>query len=158
MNMTIADRLLTVEEAEGIARWRYEPPFDFYNGREDDIAAFLARDEDGYGYFPIEDGNTFLGYVCFGPEGRVAGQASEPGVCDVGMGLDPTRVGHGVGSSLVPATVEFAIRKYGRQQYRVAVAAFNTRSLRLCTSAGFVEQRRFAGPREQVFVELTRKP
>ncbi len=35
----------------------------------------LERDEEGRGYFPIEEGNGFVGYVCFGPEGRVAGLA-----------------------------------------------------------------------------------
>lgn len=154
--MRIVDRLLTVEEAADVARWRYEPPFDFYDGREDGMDALLARDEDGFGYFPVEEGNAFVGYVCFGPEGRVAGQNPEPGVCDVGMGLDPARVGQGVGGSLVPKIVEFAVGKFGRQQYRVAVAAFNTRSLRLCASAGFTERRRFPGPRGQDFVELVR--
>jgi len=96
--------------------------------------------------------------VCFGPEGRVAGQQDEPGVCDIGIGLDPDWVGQGVGRSLAPAIDEFARQKFGRQRYRVAIASFNTRSLRLCASAGFVEHRRFDGPRDQEFVELIRDP
>ncbi len=157
VTMTIADRLLTTEELTAIARWQYEPPFDFYDGSDDGNEVLLERDEEGRGYFPIEEGNGFVGYVCFGPEGRVAGQGDESGICDLGIGLDPGRVGRGVGSSLVPTIIEFAVHKFGHQHYRVAIAAFNTRSLRLCASAGFVERRRFQGPREQVFVELIRE-
>jgi ribosomal-protein-alanine N-acetyltransferase len=157
VGLAVRARALTVEEAEVVAGWRYEPPFDFYNGNGGDSAgALVSHDPDGYGYFPIEDGHTFVGYVCFGPEGRVTGQADEAGTCDVGIGLAPQWVGQGVGTSLVPAIVEFAIEKFGPQRFRVAVASFNARSLRLCASAGFVECRRFDGPRNQEFVELVR--
>jgi ribosomal-protein-alanine N-acetyltransferase len=157
VTLTIADRPLTADEVAAIGGWRYEPPFDFYDGSNDGNEVLLEQDEEGHGYFPIEDHDAFVGYVCFGPEGRVAGQGDDPTVCDLGIGLDPAKVGKGVGSSLVSAIVEFGTRKFGDQRYRAAVAAFNTRSLRLCSSAGFVEHRRFPGPRGQEFVELIRE-
>jgi RimJ/RimL family protein N-acetyltransferase len=151
----IQDRVLTADEARGMVAWAYEAPFDFYNLSGDEAASLLrARDERGYGYYPVQVEEEVVGFLCFGPEARVRGQAEEPGTCDIGAGLRPDRLSQGLASRVLPSAVEFAADKFGARHLRAAVATFNERSLRLCASAGFRRVREFDGPREQSFVEL----
>jgi [ribosomal protein S18]-alanine N-acetyltransferase len=155
----LADRSFTVGEARAVVAWAYEPPFDVYDLSGDDaVALLLSRDERGHGYYPVVDGNAVVGFVCFGAEARVRGQEEQAGTCDVGAGLDPARLGEGIGSSLLPAAVRFAVDRFGATRVRAAVAAFNDRSLRLCTAAGFRPVRDFEGPEGRPFVELELMP
>ena len=148
-------RPLTPGEARPIASWAYEPPFDLYDLVADDAVDLLtARDDAGSGYYPLQDGDAVIGFVCFGAEARVRGQQEEPGTCDVGMGLAPTSVSQGLGTGLLPVVRRFAVEKFAPRRLRAAVAAFNERSLRLCTSAGFGPVREFDGPGNRPFVEL----
>jgi ribosomal-protein-alanine N-acetyltransferase len=151
----LQDRPLTPAEARGIASWAYEPPFDLYDLVADGAVDLLtARDGAGSGYYPLQDGDAVVGFVCFGAEARVSGQREEPGTCDVGMGLAPTSLSQGVGTGLLPVALLFAVEKFAPRRVRAAVAAFNERSLRLCTSAGFRTVREFEGPGNRRFVEL----
>jgi ribosomal-protein-alanine N-acetyltransferase len=154
----LQDRLLTAAEARGIAAWSYDPPFDLYDMRGDDAVLLLtARDSDGFGYYPVQDGPDVVGFVCFGAEARVSGQEPEQGTVDVGAGLEPGRVSQGLATALLPEVVRFAVERFGARRLRAAVAAFNERSLRLCTSARFRPIREFTGPEGRPFVELVRE-
>ena len=151
----LADRAFEPEEARAVVAWSYETPFDLYNLHGDDaFALVLTRDERGQGYYPVLAGNDVVGFVCFGPEARVRGQEERTGTCDIGAGLDPARLSAGIATSLVPVAVRFAVDRFGATRVRAAVAAFNDRSLRLCTSAGFRRVREFEGPAGRPFVEL----
>jgi RimJ/RimL family protein N-acetyltransferase len=72
------------------------------------------------------------------------------------MGLAPDRLSQGVATALLPEVVRFARERFGATRLRAAVAAFNDRSLRLCTSAGFRRVREFPGADGRPFVELVR--
>jgi RimJ/RimL family protein N-acetyltransferase len=151
----IQDRVLTPDEARAVVAWSYEAPFDFYNLSGNEAVAMLrTRDEHGYGYYPVQVADEVVGFVCFGQEARVRGQAEEPGICDIGAGVRPDRVSQGLASRLLPSAVAFAAEKFHAGHLRAAVASFNERSLQLCASAGFRRVREFDGPREQRFVEL----
>ena len=151
----LLDRPLTPDEGRAIASWAYEPPFDLYNLVADEAVDLLTtRDDAGSGYYPVQDGDAVVGFVCFGPEARVRGQHEEPGTCDVGVGLAPTSLGQGLGTGLLPVVLRFAVEKFAPRRLRAAVASFNERSLRLCTSAGFQAVREFDGPGNRRFVEL----
>lgn len=145
-------RPATPADAEAIASWRYRPPFDLYDG-DGDPDAIPLPDSAGMGYYVVEDAAGVLAFLCVGPEGRVLGQQDEPGTLDMGMGVRPDALSRGVGSSLLALVTPLASR-LGAHRVRVAVAAFNSRSLHLCASAGLVENRRFAGPQGREFVEL----
>ena len=142
-----------------VAAWAYDPPFDFYDlSRDAAVATLLARNERGHGYYPALQGNDVVGFLCFGAEARVSGQEEHVGTCDVGAGIAPERLSEGIATSLVPAAVRFAVDRFGATLVRAAVAAFNDRSLRLCTSAGFQRVREFEGPGGRPFVELELMP
>ena len=151
----LLDRAFTAEEARDVASWAYEPPFDLYDLAPDDAVRLLTRhDAAGHGYYPAQDGLAVVGFACFGPEARVRGQDAEAGTCDIGAGIAPDRLGQGLATALLPAVVRFAVDRFGTRRLRAAVAAFNTRSLRLCTSAGFRPVREFEGPERRPFREL----
>lgn len=156
----LADRAFTPDEARVVISWAYDPPFDLYDlSRNDAVALLLARDERGHGYYPVLQGDdVIVGFVCFGAEARVSGQDEQIGTCDVGAGLAPDRLSEGIATSLMPAAVHFAVDRFGAHLIRAAVAAFNDRSLRLCTSAGFRRVRDFLGPAGRPFVELELAP
>lgn len=153
--LDLQDRLFTPDEARAVAAWAYEPPFDRYDlSPAEAVGLLTVRDALGHGYYPVSDAGGVIGFVCFGAESRVRGQAEEPGTGDVGAGIAPTRVSQGLGTGLFPAVLEFAVARFDARRLRAAVAAFNGRSLRLCASAGFRESRRFDGPGDRSFVEL----
>jgi ribosomal-protein-alanine N-acetyltransferase len=148
-------RPLTPADAVAIATWQYPPPFDFYDSGGDP-ADFAPPDAHGLGYYVLETARgELVGFCCLGPEGRVPGQADEPGTLDVGMGVRPDSVSQGLASQALPLVLDLA-RQVSPSRLRTAVAAFNERSLRLCRRAGFTEVRRFDGPRGRAFVELVR--
>ena len=150
------ERCVTDDEALLLGRWRYEPPFDFYDGAGDDDAGdYTLRDERGYGYYPVVGKEGIVGFVCFGAEARVPGQMPAEDTCDVGAGLRPDLLSRGVATSLMPQVLAFAQRRFSPRQIRAAIATFNERSMRLCRGAGFVVTREFDGPRGQRFAELT---
>jgi ribosomal-protein-alanine N-acetyltransferase len=153
----IVDRPLTRTEAEAISTWTYEPPYDVYNATgEAATVTFLARDPNGWGYYPVLDAaGSLVGFGCFGPEARVPGQKAEAGTADVGMGLRPDTVGQGVGTDLLPQLLRFAREHFDCHRARTAVAASNERSLRMCRSAGLTVVREFTGPADRPFLELT---
>jgi ribosomal-protein-alanine N-acetyltransferase len=151
----LVDRAVTPDEARAIAAWSYAPPFDLYDLSGDGVITMLTtRDERGHGYYPVQAGADVVGFVCFGPEGRVKGQEEVPGTLDIGMGVAPSRLSQGMATALLPEVVRFARERFGATRLRAAVAAFNDRSLRLCASAGFHRVREFAGPGDRPFVEL----
>jgi RimJ/RimL family protein N-acetyltransferase len=130
--VALLDRPLTSEEARAIAAWSYEQPFDLDDLSADHaVVRLTARDSDGRGYYPVEVGGEIAGFVCFGPEGRVAGQEPESGTVDVGAGLDPDRVGQGLATALMPEVVRFTTERFGAARLRAgAAAAGQTRAAR----------------------------
>lgn len=135
----------------------YEPPYDWYNGDPTHSDDYLALDENGYGYYAIVTGDSdeVIGFCCFGPDARVAGQEAVDGVLDVGGGVRPDRLSSGVATSLFPDIIKFARSRFDPTHLRTAVASFNERSTRLCRSAGFTVSRCFEGPGKE-FYEMLR--
>jgi len=127
-------RTLTGDDAAAVAAWRYEGPWSVYDGRQDEqISA-----EKGYTAI-VDEEDRFLGYVCIGEEARVAGLTEEPGVLDVGVGLDPLVVGRGHGASILVPLLEVVAASSPATTLRALVQSWNERSLRLCSRLGFRE-------------------
>jgi ribosomal-protein-alanine N-acetyltransferase len=131
---------LGLADAEAIASWRYPSPYDFYDlGPEDDPALlalsaarfFAARDEAG----------ALVGYACFGEAaqvpGGVAGGHYRDDLLDVGLGLRPDLTGRGIGGELVRAILALGRARYRPTGFRLTVAAFNLRAIKVYERAGF---------------------
>jgi len=123
--------------------WRYEPPYDFYNGEDDPVQNaerfFLVRDDTG----------DLLGFYYF---------EERPDAVEIGLGLRPDLTGRGLGLQFFHDGVSFAKRTFGEKHVVLNVAAFNDRAITVYRRAGFREtgrhMRRFDRWGEVEFVEM----
>ena len=127
-------RVLERADARAIETWRYR-------GREavyDTDGATISAD---LGYYALDDASgELVGYCCYGEEARVPGLEDEPGVVDVGVGLRPDLLGGGWGASVTARVLHHGRSLYQASRFRVAVLAWNERSIRTVRRAGFEER------------------
>ena len=129
---------MTQEDAEEIVGWRYEPPYDFYDGDsdEEDLAALLSAERrEGYAFSAKDADGHVVGFFSFGRDARVV---------VVGLGLRPELTGLGLGTEFVERGLEFARGRFAPTLFRLSVAAFNERAIVVYERAGFVRTREFA--------------
>jgi [ribosomal protein S18]-alanine N-acetyltransferase len=131
------------DDAAVLDGWRYEPPYDFYNGEDDPVENperfFLVRDDTG----------DLLGFYYF---------EERPDAVEIGLGLRPDLTGRGLGLQFFLDGVSFAKRTFGEKHVVLNVAAFNDRAITVYRRAGFREtgrhMRRFDRWGEVEFVEM----
>jgi len=129
--------LISQHEAEAIADWRYEPPYDFYDADADhrDLAELLDPVRRGEKYFAARDiAEELIGFFGFGRDGDVVG---------VGVGLRPDLTGRGLGRSFLEAGLAFASEQFTPTRFKLSVAEFNMRAITVYERAGFVRTRAF---------------
>jgi len=128
---------MTQDEAEAIADWRYEPPYDFYDWRadEDDLAELLDPARRGNRYFSAHDGSgVLIGFFGFGREGDIV---------SVGIGLRPDLTARGLGLAFLEQGLVFANDRFQPCRYKLGVAEFNERAIKVYERAGFARTRSF---------------
>ncbi|MGH3132877.1 MAG: GNAT family N-acetyltransferase [Gaiellaceae bacterium] len=128
---------MTQDEAETIAGWSYEPPYDFYDAHADeaDRVELLTAGGRGDRYFSARDARgELVGSFVFEREGDVV---------IIGLGLRPDLTGRGLGSSFVEAGVDFARERFAPRRLSLSVADFNVRAITVYERAGFVRTRSF---------------
>jgi ribosomal-protein-alanine N-acetyltransferase len=129
--------VMTQDDAERIAEWRYEPPYDFYDADADhrDLAELLDPARRGDRYYTARNGaGEMIGYFGFSHAGDVVG---------IGVGLRPDLTGRGLGNSFLDAGLVFARERFAPRRFTLSVAAFNLRAIKVYERAGFVTTRRF---------------
>lgn len=129
--------LMTQDEAEAIAGWRYEPPYDFYNANADhrDLAELLDSEQRSDRYFAARNAaGELIGYFGFGCEADVVG---------VGLGLRPDLTGCGLGLSFLEEGLAFAQARFHPRRFRLSVAEFNERAIKVYERCGFSRTRSF---------------
>jgi [ribosomal protein S18]-alanine N-acetyltransferase len=128
---------MSQQEAEEIAEWCYEPPYDFYDADADhrDLDELLDPERRGEHYFSARDEvGDLIGYFGFDYSERVAG---------VGVGLRPDLTGRGLGLSFLEQGLAFVDERHAPERYRLFVAEFNRRAIKVYERAGFVRTRSF---------------
>jgi ribosomal-protein-alanine N-acetyltransferase len=147
--MHFAFRAITAADVETIVAWRYPAPYEFYDWDPADDPAELL--DPLVGCVVADDNEAALaGFVCFGtagqtPGGRRAGLYDEP-LLDVGLGLRPDLTGRGLGLGFVNAALAIGQERFRPAGFRLSVAAFNARALRVYERAGFVRGESFLSP------------
>ena len=136
--MQLIFRPMDEASARAVAAWRYEPPYDFYNMDAADVEASIQAFLDPRnGYYGIYSDVATVGYCCFGPDARVPGGEYGADALDVGVHMRPDLTGQGRGLAFFSAILDFARRAWAPRAFRVTVAAFNRRALRVYEKAGF---------------------
>jgi ribosomal-protein-alanine N-acetyltransferase len=125
--------------ARAITRWHYDPPYDLYDLGSGDVEEMVQAFLDPRNhYFCIAaGGGELVAYCCFGPDAQVPGGDYRASALDIGMGMRPDLTGRGQGFHYVQALLNFARRTFAALAFRVTVAEFNLRALRVWEKAGF---------------------
>jgi RimJ/RimL family protein N-acetyltransferase len=125
---------MTEQYAADILSWRYPAPYDYYDVTDGDLGYYL---DPANGFFAVLSGGEFIGFRSFGPDGQVPGGTYDDSALDTGGGLRPELIGRGLGRTVIAAGLEFGQQRFAPDAFRVTVASFNSRALRVVTSLGF---------------------
>jgi RimJ/RimL family protein N-acetyltransferase len=134
---------MTEAYAAQIVTWCYPPPYDVYDMTGSD-PEFLADPTSGF--YALLGDEGLIGFRSFGADGQVPGGDYGADALDTGGGLRPDLTGRGLGREAITAGLEFGRRKFAPRAFRMTVAQFNTRALRVVTSLGFSRVSRFTAP------------
>jgi ribosomal-protein-alanine N-acetyltransferase len=146
-------RPMSQHEALVIAAWRYEPPYSFYDwtADADDLAELLGKEtREGKYFSALRADDELVGWFGFSREG---------GCVDLGLGLRPDLTGRGLGLAYLEAGLVFAGQRFKPGRFRLSVATFNERAIRVYGRAGFSPLRTFDHATNggiHRFLELTR--
>lgn len=124
-------------EAHALAGWHYEPPYSFYDwtADENDLAELLGKEtREGKYYSALDEEKALFGFFSFQEEGDDV---------VVGLGLRPDLTGRGLGLAYLEAGLAFARERFGPRRFRLSVATFNRRAIRVYERAGFERLREF---------------
>jgi [ribosomal protein S18]-alanine N-acetyltransferase len=117
--------------ANAIAQWRYAPPYSFYDATADpdDLALLLGEEtREGAHFSAFGEDDELVGFFSFARDGDDV---------VVGLGLRPDLTGRGLGLAFVEAGLAFARERFGPARFRLSVATFNERAIRVYERAGF---------------------
>ena len=135
-------RPVRASDAVEFESYTYEPPYALYSSAPGSEARFL---DPANRYVSVLDAQNHLwGFACFGADAQVLGGRYAPmrDRLDIGVGMDPARVGKGFGRDFCAAILSYAA-KYDSAEHQVTIAAFNLRSQRVWQDLGFGELHRF---------------
>jgi len=128
-------RFMPMDEgvARAIAGWHYEGRYAFYDMEPDavDLAELLdPRSWPERYYAVLDEQGDLVGFISF---------EREAGEVEIGLGLRPDLTGQGRGRAFLEAGLAFAREKFGPVAFRLSVATFNRRAIRVYHQAGFVD-------------------
>ena len=118
------------EDAEAVAAWHYEPPYDFYDFEADpeDLAEILDPASWVRDYHAVDSGGELVGFFSFRPHGDAV---------ELGLGLRPDLTGKALGAAFVEAGIEYARRMLAPRELFLDVATFNDRARKVYERLGF---------------------
>jgi ribosomal-protein-alanine N-acetyltransferase len=150
--MEFAIRPMMAADAQQIARWHYDGEYAFYDMANDpeDLAELMDPRSWENAYYAVADGEgDLVGFFCFSSEGNTV---------EIGLGLRPDLTGKGLGQDFLKAGLRFAAEHLSARSFRLSVATFNQRAIRLYTRAGFRPSRVYTNRTnggEFEFLEMT---
>ena len=146
---------MTRAHAADIVTWRYPAPYDCYD-MTNASQAFLTSQEGGF--YALVEGGELIGFRSFGEDGQVPGGSYDASALDTGGGLRPDLTGKGLGREAIGTGLAFGRREFAPPAFRVTVASFNERALRVVRSLGFVSKGNFEALTDGRSYELLVRP
>ncbi|MDC3414710.1 GNAT family N-acetyltransferase [Aquibacillus sp. 3ASR75-11] len=144
--MNLKVRNMDEKLAKQTLGWKYEKPFDFYNGEMSE-EGIKERLDDSYKVLIDEKGKVF-GFFCTGESARIPigyqyGVYNEKSI-DMGIGMNPVYVGKGYGYDFCSFIMNHIKEQNEGVPIRLSVATFNKRAVHLYKNLGFVMKDKFA--------------
>ena len=139
-----------------VARWRYPGAYAFYNGKLREML-LIRLAQVGLHLF----GRTIY-YSVLDSHGELAGIfsfVSRGSTVEIGLGMRPDLTGHGAGLEFLEAGLAFARQHLAPSSFRLDVARFNQRAIRVYERGGFIATRTFerrVGGNPYEFIEMVR--
>ena len=137
-----------------VATWHYEPPYDFYDLASDPGDAAEMRDPAHASRYRAVLSDRWARLDAFWYFDR------QGDVVEVGIGLRPDLTGRGRGESFLRSQLDYATVEWRPATFRLFVAAWNGRAIRLYERLGFREvareTRHFALVGDHEFVQMER--
>lgn len=127
---------MTREYAEKIANWAYEGEYAFYSGDGTVDESF----QDGDHFVCLDEQREAAGYFCFGKDARIPTKENfeySPEYLDIGLGMRPDLCGRGWGADFIRLGLDYARKFYGKDRFRLSVASFNERAIKVYQRVGF---------------------
>lgn len=149
--------LMNKEEAVQISKWKYGEPYSMYSMDESEECIHEFINEK---YYSVkEKHNNLLGYFCFGnsaqvPVGRKFGAYEDKNFIDIGLGINPNFCGQGIGYEFLKEGINFAKSNLSLNNFRLTVADFNIRAIKLYEKLGFKEVMKFTRENENGTVKF----
>ncbi|PIG93387.1 GNAT family N-acetyltransferase [Gloeocapsopsis sp. IPPAS B-1203] len=128
--------------ARAILSWRYEPPLDFYNLQKNTEIDYFLHPQHNF-YSILDQNSELVAYCSFGQDGQVTGGDYRDEALDIGFGIRPDLTGKGKGVEYANAVLEFADTLFKPKAFRVTIAAFNKRAIRVWQKLEFEHQQSF---------------
>jgi [ribosomal protein S18]-alanine N-acetyltransferase len=149
---------MTEEFAIEILQWKYKSPYDFYNNKlsQEGLEELLH-----YQYFAVTDqDNILVAFYCIGqaaqvPKGNDFGVYTED-LIDIGLGIRSDLTGLGKGNIFFKFIIESIKDLTKTSAFRLTVAKFNKRAIRLYEKFGFVKIDEFYTIRAE-FITMVKK-
>ena len=92
-------------------------------------------------YVALADDNRILGYICIGKSAQIPTLEkdvyTDETFLDIGLGLNPILCGNGFGSEFLEEAISFIKQKFNINYYRLTVASFNQRAIKVYERIGF---------------------
>ena len=127
-------RIVDWDETYGreVATWHYDPPWDFYDlaSDPDDAAAMRDPARNEHRRAVLDENDDLEAFWYFDWHGDVV---------EVGIGLRPDLTGRGRGESFLRAQLAYAAERWRPATFRLFVAAWNERAIRVYQRLGFCE-------------------
>jgi len=141
MKLTICP--LTKRHAQAMLTWCYPEPYNLYNpvNSQETLTTWLNPTNQYRAI--LNDRHRLVAFCCFGNEAQVLGGNYETEALDIGLGVHPNLTGQGQGRVYVQSVLKFAIAQFDPVAFRVTVAQFNQRALRVWHQVGFQHQQTF---------------
>lgn len=138
--MELNIKQMNYDEAKQISKWVYKEAYSIYSmdGSDNCIGELLNGT-----YFSVsKEENNLIGYYCFGesaqvPVGNQFGVYDCEDITDIGLGINPNLCGQGLGLEFFSSGLDFARNNLSAKGFRLTVATFNQRAIKVYQRAGF---------------------
>jgi len=132
--------VMTKKYAHSISLWKYDGIYSFYNHNEENVSGYM----DGTHFACTDAAGKLIGYFCFGEDARIPTMEEnvyDDGFLDVGLGLKPDLCGKHYGLSFLNHGLDYVQKAFHTKCFRLSVAAFNERAIKVYERAGFSVER-----------------
>lgn len=153
--MEFVEEISSKEIAQKIADWNYASPYDIYNmdGKKEAIEEILSNDYYIYSYKDI-----LIGYFCFGNAAQVPNNEkniyNDEDYLEIGIGLNPQFCDSGKGYNFFSKAIKVGTELYEQKKFRLTVAQFNKRAIKVYKKYGFREKSNFITQRQDESIEF----